>query len=211
MTFVGALVLLLLSGGIRTEADTVAVQAPRLSVRPDFAAGGRAVMRLGRVLEDDALEEAVRSGLPLRINVRVELWRDGLFDDLEGGEDWSAVLLFEPLERQFVLRTANGDARRFALYADARARLETDYVLNLAPRRDGRYYYTATLEIETLSLSDLEELERWLRGELGPAVSGDRSIATAMGEGAKRLLIRLLGLPSRRIEAKSEKFSIGER
>jgi hypothetical protein len=30
-----------------------------------------------------------------------------------------------------------------------------------------------------------------------------------MGEGAKRLLIRLLGLPSRRIEARSERFTIG--
>jgi len=209
LNLLGALVLLLLSGSVRAEADTVAAQGPRLSVRADSAAGGRAVMRLGGVLDDEALEEAVRSGLPLRVNVRVELWRDGLFDDLDGSEDWSAVLLFEPLERQFVLRPPRDDARRFTRYADARAALETEYALALAPRRSGRYYYTATLEIETLSLSDLEELERWLRGELGPAVSGDRSIATAMGEGAKRLLIRLLGLPSRRIEARSEKFSIG--
>jgi hypothetical protein len=204
-----ALVLLLLSGLAGTGADTTAVQQPRLAVRADSAAAGRAVLELGPVLDDDALADAVRSGLPLRIDVRIELWRDGFFDGLEGGEDWAAVLLFEPLERQYVGRPAAGPARRFDDYARARNAIESDYLLALAPRRAGRYYYTATLEIETLSLSDIEELERWLRGELGPAVSGQRSIVNAMGEGAKRLLIRLLGLPSRRIEARSERFTIG--
>jgi hypothetical protein len=209
LSYLGALVLLLLSGLAGTGADTTAVQQPRLAVRADSAAAGRAVLELGPVLDDDALADAVRSGLPLRIDVRIELWRDGFFDGLEGGEDWAAVLLFEPLERQYVVRPATGPARRFFDYARARNAIESDYVLALAPRRAGRYYYTATLEIETLSLSDIEELERWLRGELGPAVSGERSIVNAMGEGAKRLLIRLLGLPSRRIEARSERFTIG--
>lgn len=209
MSPIGALVLLLLAGFAGPAADTTAVQEPRLAVRADSSAGRRALLEIGGILGDDALEEAVRSGLPLRIDVRVELWRDGFFDGLEGGEDWAAVLLFEPLERQFVVRPAAGTARRFTDYADARNAIESDYLLTLAPRRSGRYYYTATLEIETLSLSDLEELERWLRGELGPAVSGERSVIDAMGEGARRLLIRLLGLPSRRIEARSERFTIG--
>jgi hypothetical protein len=77
-----------------------------------------------------------------------------------------------------------------------------------ASRLSGRYYYTAVLQIETLSLSDLDELERWLQGELGPAVSGRRSLSDAVGEGAKRLLIRLLGLPTRRVEARSDRFRI---
>jgi hypothetical protein len=62
------------------------------------------------------------------------------------------------------------------------------------------------MEIETLSLSDLEELERWLQGELQPAVSGKRSVPGAVGQGAKRIMIRMLGLPTRRLEAKTEKF-----
>ncbi|HUF67723.1 MAG TPA: hypothetical protein VMM79_03655 [Longimicrobiales bacterium] len=205
----GALLLLLLSGIAGAAPDTTAVQEPPLAVRADSTADRRAVLRIGGVLDDEALENAVASGLPLRIGVRVELWRDGFFDGLEGGEDWATMLLFEPLERHYVVRTATGGASRFRDYAAARAAIEAVYPLALAPRRSGRYYYTATLEIETLSLSDLEELERWLRGELGPAVSGERSIVNAMGEGVKRLLIRLLGLPSRRIEARSERFTIG--
>ncbi|HEX7050775.1 MAG TPA: hypothetical protein VF188_11275, partial [Longimicrobiales bacterium] len=76
------------------------------------------------------------------------------------------------------------------------------------PVRSGRYYYTATLELETLSLSDLEELERWLEGELEPAVSGEGSVPGALGQGMKRLLIRVLGLPARTFEARSEMFRI---
>lgn len=207
MTGAGWLVLLLLGGptGARAGPDE---QGPALAVHADTTSGGRALLRIGSVLGDAQLGEALRSGLPLRVRVRVELWRDGLLDHLESNETWTTVLLFEPLDEQYIVRPPAGRVRRFNDYAEARAAIESQYPLAIAPRQPGNYYYTATLEIETLSLSDLDELQRWLRGELGPAVSGERSIGSALGEGAKRLLIRMLGLPSRRIEAKSERFTI---
>jgi hypothetical protein len=78
----------------------------------------------------------------------------------------------------------------------------------MKPTRAGRYYYTAALRIETLSVSDLAELERWLQGELGPAVSGDRSIPGAVVEGAKRLMIRVLGLPTKHLDSRSVRFRV---
>ena len=181
-------------------------QAP-LAVAWD-SANGRAMLRVGSVLGSEDLERATQSGLPVRMRVRVELWRDGFFDHLEGSETWNAVLLYEPLEQQYILRPPRGAAERFSDYRTARAALERLYEVSVRPSREGTYYYTATLEIETLSLSDLEELERWLQGELRPAVAGERSVSGAVSEGAKRLLIRLLGLPARRIEARSEKFDV---
>jgi hypothetical protein len=172
------------------------------------SADGRARLRVGSVLDSDELEHATRSGLPVRLRVRVELWRDGFFDHLEGSEVWNAILLYEPLERQYILRPDRGAAQRFPDYRSARAALERQYDVSVRPSREGSYYYTATLEIETLSLSDLEELERWLQGELRPAVTGERSVSGAVSEGAKRLLIRLLGLPARRIEGRSERFDV---
>jgi len=162
------------------------------------------------VLSDPALEEAARSGLPLRLRLRVELWRDGFFDSLEGGRSVTTVLVYEPLSDQFVVRTESGDSepRRFRSFSDARAAVEGSYALDLSPTRRGTFYYTAVLELETLSLSDLQELERWLKGELQPAVSGDRSVPGAVGEGVKRLFIRVLRLPARRYEARSERFRI---
>lgn len=178
-----------------------------LSVGPDANAGQRAVLRVRDVLADAELEEAVRSGLPLRMRFLVELWRDAFFDELVATEQWTSVLTYDALSEQYVVRVrADARARVFPDFAAARAAIETAYSAVLRPQRRGRYYYTGALDIETLSLSDLEELERWLKGELQPAVSGDRSITGALGQGARRLFMRVLSLPERRLEARSERF-----
>jgi hypothetical protein len=78
----------------------------------------------------------------------------------------------------------------------------------MSPRGSGQYYYTVTLQIETLSVSDLDELEHWLQGELQPAVSGQRSVPGAIGQGAKRLMLRILDLPERRYDARTGRFRI---
>lgn len=177
-----------------------------LAVAPDPTAGYRPLVRLGPVLDDPALEEAARAGLPLRVRFRVELWRDGLFDRLAGAETWTGVVLYEPLEGHYTVRTRASPALTFTAptFPAARAALERAYLPALRPTRPGRYYYIATVEVETLSLSDLEELEQWLKG----AVRADRSLPGALGEGARRLLVRILRLPARRHEAKSEPFRV---
>jgi hypothetical protein len=161
------------------------------------------------VLADGALRDAVESGLPLRLRFRVELWRDEWFDDLVGQAAWTVVLAYEPLEATYLAGPAERDGLgRYATWTDARVALERAYAPALRPEAGGRYYYLAFLEIETLSLSDLDELERWLRGELEPAVRGGRSVGEAVGTGVKRLLIRVLDLPARRYEARSDRFRV---
>jgi len=179
-------------------------------VSADPANSQRGVLRFVEGLADDELSDAVRSGLPLRVRFRVELWKDGLIDDLLGAETWTTVLTFDPLSEKYVVRTraAAGTARAFEDYHSARAAIEGSYIVSLRPAREGRYYYTAVVVVETLSLSDLDELERWLRGELQPAVSGDRSIPGALGQGARRLFMRVLSLPERRFEGRSDRFRI---
>jgi hypothetical protein len=190
--------------------------APASAQSPEFALGvltdlaWRPLVRVGPVLADDDLEEAARSGVPIRLRVRVELWRDGWTDDLAATEGWTAVLAYDPLARHFLVRgrSASAPVRRFPTYEAARSEIEGSYPMQIRPLREGRYYYLATLEIETLSLSDLEELERWLQGELQPAVSGDRSVGGALGDGAKRLMIRLLNLPARSLDARTDVFRV---
>jgi hypothetical protein len=205
-----AAVLVLLASGTWTagRADTTA-QDPVFAIAV-VDSTYQPVIHVASLLEDPSLEEAARSGLPLRIRVRVELWKDGWVDNLVASESWTSVLLFEPLGREYIVRPnpQPGTALRFPTYAAARRNLEREYPLTMRPRRPGRYYYTATLELETFSLSELDELERWLQGELQPAVSGDRSLTSAVGQGAKRLMIRLLRLPTRRLEARSERFTV---
>lgn len=167
------------------------------------------IVSVGSVLDERALEEALRSGLPLRMRFRVELWRDTWFDDLTGQATWNTVLAFEPMAQRFLAVGPDADSiGRYDSYQAARAALEQPYAPALAPGSRGRYYYLAFLEIETLSLSDLDELERWLRGELQPAVEGGGSVTGAIGTGLKRLLVRVLGLPVRRYEARSQPFRV---
>jgi hypothetical protein len=186
---------------------------PALAQTPPLAVsvgGGAARVEVGSVFDDPALEEALRSGIPLRLRFRTELWRDRFINELVDHATWSLVLAFEPLEGRFLVARTDGDTvQQHATYASARAAIEGAYSPAIRPPGPGRYYYLASLEIESLSLSDLEELGQWLRGELGPAVQGRRSVAGAVGTGLRRLLIRVLDLPTRRYHARSPRFEIG--
>ena len=189
-------------------ATPVAAQEP-LSV--GAAPGDQsAVLSVGPILGEAALAEALHSGLPVRMRFRTELWRDELLDDLVDDAAFILVLRYEPIARRYEVydSRSGGVAGYYSSYARMRGAIETGYPVPIRPRARGRYYYLASLEVETLALSDLDELQSWLRGELTPAVGGDGSILAAIGNGAKRVFIRVLGLPARRVEARSPPFRI---
>lgn len=203
MTAVRLAVLVLL-----LRSSPAAAQEP-FTVAPS-GADHAAVLSVGPVLAEPALAEALVSGLPIRMHFRAELWRDELFDDLVDQAEFVIVLRYEPLERRYqVFDTRLGrTAGLYSSYVRMRGAIETVYGIDVRPRGRGRYYYLASLEVETLALSDLDELEGWLRGELSPAVSGEGSVLGALGAGAKRLFIRVLGLPAKRIESRSPPFRV---
>ena len=213
-----AVALALAAAGGPARAGAQALPAPpvpqrntqQLAVRADPSAGYRPLLELGDVLASGALRDVVRSGIPLRLRATVELWRSGrFFDDLTGSQAWSTVLFFEPLDETFALREPGSTPlRRFPSYQAASTYLARSYALALRPPRQGRYYYTARIDIETLSLTDLQELEHWLRGELRPAVGGESSISSALADGMRRLFVRVLGMPSSRVEARSPRFDV---
>jgi len=181
--------------------------AQDLRIAYDAAAGFRPVVRVGPVLRSRELEDVARSGVPVRMRVRVELWRDRLFDELADSASWSSTIGYEPIgETWFVRSLPANTIRRYPGFIALRQAVESEYSLPIRPRRDGRYYYTVSLQIETLSVSDLNELERWLQGELQPAVSGQRSVPGAVGAGARRLMLRLLDLPARRVDHRTGSF-----
>jgi len=201
---------LLVTVWLALAAAASAQQGRPLAVRADPAGPG-GMVTIGPVLGDHELSNAVVSGVPIRLRLRAELWRNGLFDKLVESTTLTTVVVYEPITRRFFVRSSTGDVRSrvFADYAGARAAVEREYPLRALSRRSGDYYYTASLDIETLSVSDLQELERWLQGDLQPAVSGDQSLPGAVGQGVKQLLIRLLGVPNRHYEARSNRLRIG--
>lgn len=156
---------------------------------------------------------ALRSGLPVRLHYRVEVWRSrgAWFDTFERQAEWDVLIRHEPLLDQYTLLTFVGAARQERRYAtlDALgAALSFAYQVNVRPIEAGRYYYAASLQVSTLSDSDLDELERFLAGDLDGTAERGEDLGDALGRGATRFLLRLAGLPSLRLEARSQHFTV---
>ncbi|HET6230215.1 MAG TPA: hypothetical protein VFE05_09115 [Longimicrobiaceae bacterium] len=169
-------------------------------------AGWRPVVSAHGVLDDPALRDALSQGLPLRFHLRVELWHKGTFDALEGSQEISLAVLRSTLEPGYTLDTGRSE-QRFATLREVDEALQGAFASTLHASGGGRYYYLATLDVETLSLSDIDELRRWLRGEARPAVEGRAPVGRAVGRGLRRAFIRLLGLPTRHYTVRSPFFS----
>lgn len=179
----------------------------RLSVVPGT---GEAIVTVGNLLEDPPLLEAIHSGLPLRIRIQTHLWEDGFFDDEIGRHEWRASVLYDPLTRRYRIQSGRGggEIREVNTLPEAQMTLQQTLEIPLRPGKEGRFYYLADVEMETLSLSDLEELERWLQGDLGPAVAGEEDVSGALAKGLRRVLVRMLGLPARKFRFRSQSFEI---
>jgi hypothetical protein len=197
-----ACALLLLAGPAAAQASA------RLRISPaPPAERWRPIVESDALLRDRSLRDALESGLPLRFRLRVELWENRFFDRLAAAQEIAFALAQDPLDRAYVLTTPTGEAH-FATVAQAEDAIARRLRVDVRPSRTGRYYYLAKLEVETLSLSDLEELRRWLRGEVGPAVAGSGSPESAVESGLRRVLVRMIGLPTRRMEARSGTFTV---
>ncbi len=162
------------------------------------------LVRVGDVL-DDGLRDALESALPVRFHLRAELWRKRTLDRLVVAEEISVAIIPDPLGEGYTLETRSG-AQTVPSLAAAQSALAGLLQPRMTPRQAGRHYYIVTLEVETLSLSDLDELRRWLRGEVAPALGGDSNPVRAVGRGVRRLLVRVIGLPTRRFEARTGTF-----
>lgn len=191
-------VLALIAGATRGGA-----QAPGLSVT--LGTGEAPVVRTGALLADGQFVSLMRSGFPLRLHYRLELWRVRRmwFDQFQREVEWDAVARHDPLADDFMLIRSGGSVTRYRTAEELGRALAIPYRIALAPERPGRFYYTCRLEVTTLNDSDLAELDRWLRGEVSPAVSGDGDVGGALARGLQRLFVRIAGLPRLTLEARS--------
>lgn len=167
----------------------------------------RPVVRVNGALRDRELREALSSGLPVRLHFRVELWRNDALDRLEGAQEISLAVLRNALDDGYVLEDGRVQ-RTLASIGAVEAAIQVAFAPTLRPRSRGRFYYLATLDVETLSMSDLDDLRRWLRGDARPAVAGDKPVGRAVERGVRRVFVRMLGLPARQWRARSAEFRV---
>ncbi|MDQ6871395.1 MAG: hypothetical protein M3037_05210 [Gemmatimonadota bacterium] len=164
------------------------------------------------LLSDGAMRDLLLNGFPARLHYRLERWTSGRwFDDLKSTFDWDVIVKYDVLGKKFqVVRVVNKKVESLGDFPgpdEAESAAEGPYRPAIAlPKKGQRGYYNLLLDVETLSLSDLDEVERWLRGELKPAVSGKKNPGTALGRGVRTLVVRLLGGEKRHYEARTGKF-----
>lgn len=165
------------------------------------------------VMTDKPFNELLRSGFPARLHVRAELWTEGSWvDDLKGRAEWDVVVHYDVIDQSYEVARRAGSAvtslGSYRQFADARAAMELAYSPGLpTPPKGKKSYVLVQAELQTLQVSDLDELEHWLRGEATPAVKGKRSPASALMLGARTLASRLLGGEVRRLEARSQRIT----
>lgn len=189
------------------------VLAPRSADGGNGAAGAPGPhVAFANVLEDEQTRELVRSGFPAQLHFRLELWRVGRWlNELERSVEWDMVVGYDPVTQSYRVRRRFGnqleDLGAFPTLSSAQTASERPLRVPLTPRRvRWRYYYNLILDVEALSVSDLDQLERWLRGELRPAVRGENNPLTALGSGARTLVTRILGGERRHYEKRSGTF-----
>ncbi|MEP6620683.1 MAG: DUF4390 domain-containing protein [bacterium] len=206
MRLPGRVRALLLAASV-VVAPALSAQRVQLDVAVPASVGTGATVSATNLFADNDMRDLVRSGFPAQLHYRLELWRKGSVfgDDREGHQDWDLVIQYDPSAQRYrVLRRQNGkvdDLGSFATLTTAREALERPTKSTLAPEREGsRYYYTLVLEIEALSVSDMDQLERWLRG----VRSG--TAASALGSGVRTLVLRMLGGEKRHYDGRSVSF-----
>lgn len=196
-------------------ADPLAAQQARLEILAPpgnaWAEEPPSVTSSG-LLADATMRDLLSNGFPARLHYRLERWQSGRwFDDLKAAFEWDVVMKYDVLSKKYqVVRVVNNKPQSLGEYTDvseAENAVEGPYKTAISlPIKGARGYYNLLLDVETLSLSDLDEVNRWLRGELKPAVSGKKNPGTAIGRGVQTLIVRLLGGEKRHYEARTGTF-----
>ena len=159
------------------------------------------------------LRDLLRGGFPARLHFRCELWRADRFNNtLDAAVEWDMLVRFDQLAKKYeVFRVVGDQANRLGrldTIEEAEALLEKPFRIMAPPMRRGRsYYYDSSADVEVLSLSDLDEVERWLRGEIRPALRGDRNPGTAVTRTVRSFFVRLLGGERRHYQTQTRSFT----
>ncbi len=164
------------------------------------------------VLASNDLRDLLKGGFPARLHFRCELWRDERFNNqIDAAVEWDMLVRFDQLNRKFEVYRIVGDRAsrlgRFDTAEEAEALVEKPFRIMAPPmKRGSSYYYDASVDVEVLSLSDLNEVERWLKGEVRPALSGSRNPGTAVTRTVRGFFVKLLGGERRHYQTQTKTF-----
>ena len=170
------------------------------------------LVRATGMLAGDRIKELLNAGFPARFHFRVALWSEGrFFDTFERAGEFDVLARFLPVEKLYEVMQVQSERAfslgRFAALADAeRAIGRANAAPVIAPRSSRRQYYQAALTVEVLSEKDIDEVARWLQGDIQPGLTGRANPASALSRGIRTLATRLLGGEKTQYEFTSARF-----
>ncbi len=172
------------------------------------------VVQARNMLSQAKVREMLAASFPLRLHFKVELWSEGtVLNHIERTAEYDVVVRYSVMDKQYeVVQLVNDRPLPLGKYArieDAEGAVarRTRVAITAIPVRR-RQYYLATLEVKMLSLSDLDEVERWLRGDLQPGLTGQANPGTVITRGLRTVAAKLLGSETREYEASSPSFRV---
>jgi len=176
--------------------------------------GRKPIVYLRNLLNDPTWLEQLESSLPVIVSYHLETWRsrEGWIDEYLTAVDWQTIVTKEPLQDEYAVTLLQGGPhpgrpRRFSVRDSAQIYLQLPQRIETFPSRQGRFYYTLTVRVTALSDRDMDQLERFLAGD--PDIDVPER-GTVVGRGLRRLLLRIAGLPSEVINARSAVFEVRE-
>jgi hypothetical protein len=204
--------LLLILGLIATSASA---QQGRVQLNVTLASNPATdgpTVTVANVLSQQNTRELIRSGYTTQLHFRVELWRKSRwFADPAGADEWDILVSYDPAAQTYQLLRQHGKEREHVGLAslDSVESLVDDPVKStLRPDRSGRYFYNASIDIQPLSVGDLDAALDWLRGPGQSAVKGKENVATAFLKGIELVVSRLVGGQLRHFEHASGIFEV---
>lgn len=199
-----ALGLIVLLGGSAARAAT-----PRMQIHAGTAQWDRGDCVVPVAVEhamDPAFTHLLRRGVPVRLDVSVELWRarSGWFDKLVTAQAYASRVQYDLWRDRFVVHLPQG--REVATQDSVIVERLVGgpvvvHLLRAADARAGaRYYLVARATLSPLSADDLRELETWLLGSGG----GEGVLSTGGYVGA--FLRSVVGVEARTASWRGEQF-----
>ena len=170
------------------------------------------VVRATNMLAGDRIQKLLLAGFPARFHFRVELWSEGrFFDRLQSAGEFDVLARYLPAQRMYEVTHVQDERAvplgRYLAVSDAERAIGRAYAAPISARPSARaQYYQATLLVEVLSEKDLDEVARWLQGDVGPGVTGRANPASIISRGIRTLATRLLGGEKLEYEATSQPF-----
>jgi hypothetical protein len=179
-----------------------------IALTPGALQEGPAVSTASLLADRRTRDALVNGAFPTGIHYRLELWRrGGLVDDFDGRSEWDVLVSHDPTRHTYsvVRRQDNDVLENFGAFTSieaAEAQFGQPLRVPLRPTKSGRYYYNLIVEVRTLTESDLDALQQWMRGSTGKS-----NPLSLIGRGIGKLLSRVLGGATQHYQHTSGDFS----